>query len=216
MDKYIAEEMEGRETILDLYNSNYTTSNCKVKLGGVVVALMMLSTPISIHGAGFIIAPHEPVSTMTPSHNFANYLSTSDKTNISPLKGYPLAINRAAPYERAEINYSHFLTSFKENTKSGMERMAMEPLFTKMAKGLEQLKITKSFVDTSYVKGLIEFHLNLGKGIYVSVLKGWDTLDTDIVEFTVSVDNDMTTAGFISMEELSEKLMSLQNSLHIV
>jgi hypothetical protein len=129
---------------------------------------------------------------------------------------FQLKVIRSLPYNRSNINYEHFLAQFEETLKDKFDRFSFRPLFIFLAHGLEQLKIEKSYVDVSKTKRVIEFHLNLGKGIYVSVLKDISSLNDNFIEYTISVNNELKSASIMPIVDLQEKLIFIQKSLNIV
>lgn len=210
MDSYIIEN-KGFVGAEDLYGSVYAPKSLDFKIGQLAVVLVALATPCQTYQSS-ICKFSSNAQIIMPDLN-PHKLDVGTFCNFSE---FQLSVNRTILHTREETNYAHFYESFCKNISLCEQRMMLEQLFSKMAKGLGILKVKQSYVDISVDKGQIEFHLNLDKGVYVSVLKGIDTCDDDTVAFTISANNEMITAGYISILVLSERLQQVQRSLQIV
>jgi hypothetical protein len=122
-----------------------------------------------------------------------------------------LQIPRSAGAQRENVNYVHFKRSFESRVKNFEERMKLMPLFSFLSKGLESVKIVESLVDVSVKQRMIEFNLNMGGDVCVSVQKTLDTMEDDNVIFTVSLDGVLRTADCLPMILLQDKLLQLQH-----
>jgi hypothetical protein len=58
---------------------------------------------------------------------------------------------------------------------------------------------------------MIEFNLNMGGDVCVSVQKTLDTMEDDYVIFTVSLDGVLRSADCLPINVLQAKLLQLQN-----
>lgn len=203
-------DIEPNLFVEEMYKKNYTTKTNSFRIGKSVVTLMLLSTSIP---AQAMIDDFDLEDTQTICMQEYG-LSTSYKS--VDVNDFQLKVIRSLPYNRSHINYEHFLAQFEENLKDKSDRFSFRPLFNFLAHGLEQLKIEKSYVDVSKTKQIIEFHLNLGKGIYVSVLKDISSLNEDFIEYTISVNNELKSASIMPILDLQEKLIFIQKSLNIV
>lgn len=193
----------------EMYKKNYTTKTNRFCIGKSIVTLMLLSSSFATQA---MIGNFDLDDTQTIC--MQEYDSSSYKNVV--VDDLQLKVIRSLPYNRININYEHFLSQFEENLKDRSDRFSFRPLFNYLAHGLEQLKIEKSYVDISKTKQLIEFHLNLGKGIYVSVLKDINSLDNDLIEYTISVNNELKSASIMPILDLQNKLIFIQRSLNIV
>lgn len=191
-----------------LYSNNYTTKTNEFYIGKSVVLLMFLSTSISAQ---------ELTSNIEITNNlYVNESPCLLNSRSVDINDFQLEVGRSMPYSRSNINYAHYLSQFESNIKSKSDRLLFTPLFNYLAHGLEHLKVEKSYIDISTTKKLMEFHLNLGKGIYVSILKGIDTVGDDIIEYTISVNNELRNANFMHLNELQDKLVYIQKTLGIL
>ncbi|MCQ2360943.1 MAG: hypothetical protein MJ009_05650 [Paludibacteraceae bacterium] len=196
-------------SIEDLYDTIYAPDALKFEIGHLAVVLMVLATPSQNYQSSTEICSSNAQIIM-PDLN-PHKLDVGTFCNFSE---FQLSVNRTVQHTREVTNYAHFYDSFCKNISLHGQRIVLEPLFSKMAKGLGSLKVKQSYVDTSADK--IEFHLNLYNGVYVSALKSIDTCDDDMVTFTISANNEMITAGYMSMSVLNERLQQVQRSLQIV
>lgn len=203
-------DIEPNQFVEEMYKENYTTKTNNFCIGKSVVTLMLLSTSIPTQA---MVDNFDLEDTQT-IYMQENSLSTSYKS--VDINNFQLKVIRSLSYNRSNINYEHFLAQFEENITDISDRFSFKPLFNYLAHGLEQLKIEKSYVDVSKTKRLMEFHLNLGKGIYVSVLKDMGSLNENLIEYTISVNNELKSASIMPIEELQEKLIFIQKSLNIV
>lgn len=203
-------DIEPNQFVEEMYKENYTTKTNNFCIGKSVVTLMLLSTSIPTQA---MVDNFDLEDTQT-IYMQENSLSTSYKS--VDINNFQLKVIRSLSYNRSNINYEHFLAQFEENITDISDRFSFRPLFNYLAHGLEQLKIEKSYVDVSKTKRLMEFHLNLGKGIYVSVLKDMGSLNENLIEYTISVNNELKSASIMPIEELQEKLIFIQKSLNIV
>ncbi|MEE1226720.1 MAG: hypothetical protein UHM08_06445 [Bacteroidales bacterium] len=203
-------DIEPNQFVEEMYKENYTTKTNNFCIGKSVVTLMLLSTSIPTQA---MVDNFDLEDTQT-IYMQENSLSTSYKS--VDINNFQLKVIRSLSYNRSNINYEHFLAQFEENITDISDRFSFKPLFNYLAHGLEQLKIEKSYIDVSKTKRLMEFHLNLGKGIYVSVLKDMGSLNENLIEYTISVNNELKSASIMPIEELQEKLIFIQKSLNIV
>lgn len=195
--------------VKDAYNI-YLTGTNKFCIGKHIVNLMFISSPIAAPAA-----MRENPEFINIQSIFANDISFSDDKTID-FNDYQLRVIRSSSYNRSNINYEHFLAQFNKTVKDESNRSSFSHLFNFLAHGLDLLKVEKSYVDVSITQQIIEFHLNLGKGIYVSVLKRMSSLNDNNVEYTISVNNELMSANYMSLNELQDKLIHIQKTLGIL
>ena len=81
-------------------------------------------------------------------------------------------------------------------------------LFKTMAGPLSQLTIKDAFVDVSRKKGMIDFNLNLEKGIFLSVAKRTDEISDDVM-FTIARNHETLVIDEMPISELMPKVSEI-------
>lgn len=185
----------------DLYQPS-KSGNYKAVIGGVTL-MMVSATP----------APTFALSTAAPSSSHMNSVRVNmegvkvdmnQQCLVLPLRG-DLRINKN--YDTlSESFYMHFGEDKKESEK-------YFPVFQKIANSLKGLYIKKSFVDINKNKGLVDFSINLGNHIVLTIGKSIETLTDDNVMFTLSYQGDLEVVDTLSLHELIKRVDNIQMEL---
>ena len=118
----------------------------------------------------------------------------------------------AAWLQRQETFVSLF-KSFSENFGKGQQDIGeFMSMFKTMAGPLSQLTIKDAFVDVSRKKGMIDFNLNLEKGIFLSVAKRTDEMSDDVM-FTIARNHETLVIDEMPMSELMPKVSEIMMEL---
>lgn len=185
----------------DLYQPS-KSGNYKVAIGGV--ALMLVSANP---------APTFALGTAAPSFSHMNSgrvnmegvkVDMNQQCLVLPLRS-DLRINKN--YDTlSEYFYKYFGEDKKESEK-------YFPVFQEIANSIKGLYIKKSFVDINKKKGLVDFSINLGNHVVLTIGKSIETLTDDYVMFTLSYQGDLEVADTLPLTELIKRVDNIQMGL---
>lgn len=184
-----------------LYTPAYSYKSKQFTVGKIALCLFFLPVEISSNTISV-----ELVDTL-----YDTSIEVPFKT--ADYDGLSIKLPRSSEFSRESINYQHFLASYNQNAPSEKILTSLMPLFNKLAHGLESIKIDKSFVDISAKKSQIEFSMMLPHEVYVSVLKGLDSIEDETVIFTISVNGNLKAAGCEDLKTIQSKILELQKSI---
>ncbi|MBQ8273959.1 MAG: hypothetical protein IJZ11_05475 [Bacteroidaceae bacterium] len=198
----------GFGSLSQLYNAPQRKIGYELKVAGL--AIMLFVTPISAGAYKSNLGDdHFKKSQMEffeRSHYTFQRITLGQE--IVNVKVQPTA----AWLQRQETFVSLF-KSFSENFGKGQQDIGeFMSMFKTMAGPLSQLTIKDAFVDVSRKKGMIDFNLNLEKGIFLSVAKRTDEMSDDVM-FTIARNHETLVIDEMPMSELMPKVSEIMMEL---
>lgn len=185
----------------DLYQPS-KSGNYKAAIGGV--ALMLVS------------ANPAPAFALSAAGAFSTHMD-SVRINIS---GSKVNMNRQClvlPLRldlRINKNYDTLYRSyckhFDDDVKEADKYFGM---FQNIANSLKGLYIKKAFVDVDKRKGLLDFSINLGNHVVLTIGKSIESVTDDYVMFTLSYHGELEVADTLPLDELIKRVDNIQTEL---
>lgn len=114
---------------------------------------------------------------------------------------------------RESQNFDALQKSFKLHFEDTEEAAPYFSAFLPIAEALKSLYIKKSFVDINKRTKLIDFTINLGNHIILTVGKKIQCYDDSNVMFTLSYRGDLEIADTMQLEELLKRIDNIQTTL---
>lgn len=112
------------------------------------------------------------------------------------------------PLESVETRWSKqyldMLASFIDNCKEVDEAM---PVFNKVASALTHIPAKEVYVDYGHKERKVDFQLELGKGIHLSVVKPLATIGDNLLGYTISYDGEILHVGCMDIEEFGIRII---------
>lgn len=124
-----------------------------------------------------------------------------------------IQVRVASAWWQRQETFRVLFESFNENFENGKQDIShFLPLFRSMAGQLSQLTIKEAFVDVSYKKELIDFNLNLEKGVFLSVAKRTDEMSEDVM-FTIARNHQTLVIDEMPLKELIQRVSEIMLEL---
>lgn len=114
---------------------------------------------------------------------------------------------------RESQNFDVLQKSFSLHFEDTVEEAPYYSAFFPIAEALKSLYIKKSFVDINKRTKLIDFTINLGSHIILTVGKKLQSHDDGNVMFTLSYRGDLEIADMMPLDELIKKIDNIQTTL---
>lgn len=115
---------------------------------------------------------------------------------------------------RADKNYASLYKSFSMHfVNDEKDAESYLPAFQEIAKSIQSLHIKKSFVDVNKNKGVVDFTLNLGNHVILTIAKFKQVALDDEVMFTLSYKGELEVADTMPMADLMAKISNIQIDL---
>lgn len=113
---------------------------------------------------------------------------------------------------REKSNYDRLLRTFSRHFSSSNVDSSYLTTFDEVANVVKSLYIDKLYVDINRRKGLVDFTLNLGNHIVLSIGKKINESSV-LVMFTLSYKGELLVADVMSLTDLLSKISNIQTSL---
>ena len=112
------------------------------------------------------------------------------------------------PVESSETRWSkqylNMLASFMDNCREVDEAL---PMFNKVASALTHIPAKEIYVDYGHRERKVDFQLELGNGIHLSVVKPLATIDDNLLGYTISCEGEIIDVGCMDIEEFGIKII---------
>lgn len=194
----------GFGSLSQLYNAPQRKIGYELKVAGL--AIMLFVTPISIGAYKSILSDdHFEKSKMEfverSHYTFQRITLGQQIVNVK--------VQPTAAWLQRQETVGFLFESFSENFGKGKQDIGdFMSLFKTMAGPLSQLTIKDAFVDVSRKKGMIDFNLNLEKGIFLSVAKRTDEISDDVM-FTIARNHETLVIDEMPISELMPKVSEI-------
>ena len=113
----------------------------------------------------------------------------------------------------ASTHYQILLDSFKSHFAQQGDEDFYQYSFDKLAKALSTLQFKKAFVDVNAISRRIDFYLNLGHKMLLTVSQVPKDVDDEIVMFSIEQNHETIVMDQIQLHELISKIQQIQISL---
>ncbi len=198
----------GFGSLSQLYNAPRRKIGYELKVAGLAIILFV--TPISA-GAykSNLDDDHFRKSQMEfyerSHYNFQRITVGQEIVNVK--------VQPTAAWLQRQETFGSLFESFSENFGKGQQDIGdFMSLFKSMAGPLSQLTIKDAFVDVSRKRGMIDFNLNLEKGIFLSVAKRIDETSDDVM-FSIARNHETLVIDEMPMSELMPKVSEIMMEL---
>jgi len=81
------------------------------------------------------------------------------------------------------------------------------PMFNKVASALTHIPAKEIYVDYGHRERKVDFQLELGNGIHLSVVKPLATIDDNLLGYTISCEGEIIDVGCMDIEEFGIKII---------
>lgn len=113
----------------------------------------------------------------------------------------------------ASTHYQILLDSFKSHFVQQGDENFCQYSFDKLAKALSNLQFKKAFVDVNAKSRRIDFYLNLGHKMLLTVSQVPKDVDDETVMFSIEQNHETIVMDQIQLHELISKIQQIQISL---
>lgn len=112
-----------------------------------------------------------------------------------------------------DAHYKILLDSFMSHFAQQGDDTLYRYSFDKLAKALSNLHFKKAFVDVNSVNRRIDFYLNVGHKMLLTVSQVPKDVDDDVVMFSIEQNHETIVMDQIQLQELIRKIQRIQLSL---
>ena len=116
-------------------------------------------------------------------------------------------------YNDANNHYQLLLDSFRKHFIQQHDETLYRYSFEKMAKALSNLHFKKAYVDVDKSKHRIDFYLNVGHKILLTVSQVPKDISDEMVMFSIEQNHETIAMDQINLHELISKIQHIQLSL---
>lgn len=113
----------------------------------------------------------------------------------------------------ADTHYQSLLDSFKSHFAQQGDEALYRYSFDKLARALSNLQYKKAFVDVNTLSRRIDFYLNLGHKMLLTVSQVPKDVDDEMVMFSIEQNHETIVMDQIQLHELIGKIQQIQLSL---
>lgn len=185
----------------DLYQPS-KSGNYKAAIGGV--ALMLVSAnPVPTFALETVVSSFSHINPVRINMEDQK-VNMNQQCLVLPLRN-DLRISKN--YDTLKESFCMHFSKDKKNFEKYF------PMFQGIANSLKSLYIKKAFVDVNKNKGLVDFSINLGNHLVLTIGKSLETFTDDYVMFTLSYQGELEVADTLPLPELIKRVNNIQTEL---